>query len=709
MTCKICDLPTELLKQIVFHLGNAQEVLNLSLTCKKLHDYVLEDGFRTFVRSQYPCFSISQNSSEPTGANSPEFWRDVSHGLTTLSRNWKRRALLAREVRHPEWRDGVRGQRRPGRQSMGYVPVIDSYQIWTGGDWSSRKDVLAWGAGAKFIMRTYKAGGDTSVGSEDCALEWQVCAFEGLRDGRDDITAVHLLPQPTDAHEQCIIGRASGLLQRIRVNQAGQVSEVTHLDTTKRPVRASTIVESGDLLATCLSDTNVVIYDLMDSRRETQPILEQKIQTMKEGVRTWCCHFLNKTKLAVGFGLYDKPIRIFDLQRGGTEATSRNITVQKSAQVEPHRNGTSVYSIVPLPSSSQSSDSPGDLFLSGSFDGVARYASCFRSCVLVFVCLTESSRLHDLRCEETVVTEFDAAASPIYSLLPIGRERFIAGEAMHSHIKIFELRMPRRSQYRALKTAYAVTTAESFDQSHSYTSDYDIFINSAPSSHSLSLSPPDSAVYSLSRPSSFSTQFYAGVLNRVCQVDLLSIYDNNPDPMHASNGLLPTSTDEPDLSGKKAKSKGSFANSKALRSRPRYSKENPLPRNSSYQDTKPSPSSSLQQQDQQPSGRKTKVKGRAWDPQSTAICLTMHNRVPFNTDPNSPVQELKLRRQYVMDAMGDDYEPPPPPQGLSSVSGPASQSLSRPNVSTQDAEAQYHDERWEWEGDVRLDERWYRS
>lgn len=134
----LSELPYELLIQIVTHLPTAQSLLHLSLTCRRLREYVEREGYRVFVQSRFPSLDV------------PPYWTDAAHALTTLSRAWDRKAFIARYiepsatvVRLPKGRQGPDHERRWRYQTMGYRPVIDSYEDWIADDWSSRHEVLA--------------------------------------------------------------------------------------------------------------------------------------------------------------------------------------------------------------------------------------------------------------------------------------------------------------------------------------------------------------------------------------------------------------------------------------------------------------------------------------------------------------------------------------------------------------------------------------
>lgn len=142
------------------------------------------------------------------------------------------------------------------------------------------------------------------------------------------------------------------------------------------------------------------------------------------------------------------------------------------------------------------------------------------------------------------------ASSAVYSLLLIGQERFVAGGAQHSLIKVFDLRMPGQRLYHAANTLpcsqqrfHPPKRRESsqftircgiwgrcpFHASIGTPRNWNVFLGTRSFGHEQSL---ESSVYSLSRPSSVSPTIYAGVQNWVTQLDLVSVLDRHPDPIH---------------------------------------------------------------------------------------------------------------------------------------------------------------------------------
>ena len=126
--------------------------------------------------------------------------------------------------------------------------------------------------------------------------------------------------------------------------------------------------------------------------------------------------------------------------------------------------------------------------------------------------------------------------SPIYSLLSIGTERFVAGGGRHSLIKVFDLRMPGENPYHAtdahlwstkrqrhLQKAVSNESCEAQNRAKFDRRGWNVFVNMR--------SKRESPVYALSRPSPCSSSLFAGVENHIVQLDMVSIMDRHPDPV----------------------------------------------------------------------------------------------------------------------------------------------------------------------------------
>lgn len=384
MSISLEDLPSELLAQIVSHAENAQTLLSLALSCTKLHNYVESDGYRAFIQSRYPFIQA------------PPSWKDATHALTTLSRAWDRKSLIARCLRPPpnpaKPRPQIQGRRARG-QTMGYQPVIDSYGSWTGSDWTSRREVLAWGAGAELVVRIRWMGPETekewqSARRRKANLKefdqhhhrsrWWRVMDPCHRDGKDDITAIKLLQDPQKPLGHCeyiIVGRANGELDMIsishEVRDAWKVE--THFTTDGENIRSISVNSAKrPLLAACVADQAVAIYASCTGHKPVPPLGKIQITSLESSCRIWSVVFLRQDRLALGLGPSKEPVQVYEIRPDAipSQPTRRFAIHEKWFEGQPTK-GT-VYPVVPLARSLFSSALEGDLFLSGGHDGIIR-------------------------------------------------------------------------------------------------------------------------------------------------------------------------------------------------------------------------------------------------------------------------------------------------------------------------------------------------
>lgn len=377
------QLPPELFAQIISHLGTARALLHLSLTCKRIHAIIERDGFRVFVQSHFPSFQI------------PPYWKDAAHAITTLSRNWDRKSFVAQWLssnRHCRYLQESHPNRGP---SMGFQPVIDSYEQWTGDDWSSRRQVVTWAAGPVLILRMKFRGKDpvsasfnTSPSQERPAFidkhydTYRLTAFQDkcFKPGKDDIRSVNLL-RPTQKLEEnweyVVAGRGSGALSLIIFPTSdGKSSLKTVFDTRSRSVKDATINEEPNpLLAACLSTRDVALYSVHSDDQSVQASDETTVVPSTEQDRIWSCRFLRHNRLALGLGPSKTPMHIYDIRPDGfSDQPIRKFTMNGDDHEGADRgcSVTSVYPILPITAASSAGGAEGDTFLSGGHDGIVR-------------------------------------------------------------------------------------------------------------------------------------------------------------------------------------------------------------------------------------------------------------------------------------------------------------------------------------------------
>lgn len=545
MALSLDQLPPEILVQILAHCETARTLLNLNLTGKRLNHLVQTDGFRVFVQNRFPSFQC------------PPYWKDAAHSLTTWSRNWDHKAFIAHYI-EPYKDPGSKPFRTPRfqrNQTMGYRPIIDSYEQWVGGNWSSRKEVVAWGGGAKLILRLRRTGDEAETAwqahrepdrrsifdQHHHMHEWVAYQEHGLVDGRDDITSTNIVRSKNildDKAEHILVGRASGKLDRVAiVIEASKSRVVASYDTGKRSVRSATVNSASEpLLAACLAESAVALYSTNSQGTDIKHLAEVSAIPPGRPGRTWSSRFLRQDRLAIGRGPSGQPLLIYGINEAGfsnpirkyqagvgesdTASGGRLIDETSASSL-----ATSVYPIAPIAPSSAAGGAEGDIFLSGGYDG--------------------NIRLHDLRspADSTAVFMDLTENSAIYSLLPFGRERFVAGACRHAMIKVFDLRMPGGKLYhssslescspetatvsRAEASQFVQPCCDYHHQAKAVRGNYSMFLGAGGPRNRRS----ESAVYSLSAPSPFSPTFYAGIEDAVVQFDVVSALDRHPDPL----------------------------------------------------------------------------------------------------------------------------------------------------------------------------------
>lgn len=532
----LTDLPLELLDHITAHLPTARSVANLGRTDKKLQAFAEkeEGAWKSFNASRFPSLHPAQAASH----------RDVARTLTTLSKAWDRRAFVARYIEpHGDIRAFPGNQRierwkRPRGQTIGFTPQLDCFEE-VGSSWRNRKETLAFSAGAEICVREKQT---RQPGVED--TRWMVYRPADAAEGKDDVTSVHLIRpgENTESNEdspRLITGTANGNLQLISL-PTEDGADVLHAQFTTegQPVRSSSILQrSGQetLLAANLGDDCVALYqlDAADTRiAPTNTINIPRPSGSHKDYRTWSTSFLSTDNLSIGLGPSDEPIHIYALTPSGIDKVPLrkysllNDAETRDDEVRPggiaKKIQSSVYPIVPLPPySSSAAGNEGQIFLSGSQDGVIR--------------------LHDLRSntdvEQTYIDPTDD--SGIYSLLPHGQETLVAGTSRHSLLKVFDLRLGAKA-YSYLDNDSNASTNASHSQNPS--KDWNLFLKPHSATYpgrgggnNWARRSAESSIYSLASPSPCSPYVYAGVENAVLELAFTSILDPHPDPTFFSS------------------------------------------------------------------------------------------------------------------------------------------------------------------------------
>ncbi|KAM3416938.1 hypothetical protein BST61_g8525 [Cercospora zeina] len=498
------DLPPELWDHITNYLPSARSIATLGRSCKSLHAFVEKDAWKSFAKNRFPTLCPQEISSP----------KDVARTLTSLSRAWDRRAFVATHVeprldittfpgskKAEKWR-------RPRGQTIGFTPQVDSYEDIQS-TWRDRTEVFAFSAGAEVCIRHVTRG----VGPDD--VHWTTYRPLSAREGRDDITAMHLLrPDASigDERQHVITGTANGDLQLLGIptdDPYDQDVRTTYFATQGMPVRSSSLLQEQflpTLLAANLGDSRIALYSVdpeqskicSSSQFDLKPVLRTD-GNPSPNHRTWSTNFLSRKSLAVGAGPSEEPLHIYPISETGLDRDGvKKISLQNDLdaldgnillQGFPKKSMSNVYTTVPLPAGTGSSGN-----------------------------------------EQAYIDPADDSA--IYAILPRGQERLLAGTSRHNLLKVFDMRLGAK--------CYSYVDAQNQSTSNSTEDtgardDYNMFLrasNSAFMARSSSWNRSrvlESSVYSLTSPSMHSPHVFAGVENAIMSLAITETLDQHPD------------------------------------------------------------------------------------------------------------------------------------------------------------------------------------
>lgn len=375
------QLPPEIISQIISHAPSANFLGNLSLANRSLHDVVNADGWTAFVTTRFPSIST------------PPYWREAAHALTTLSRNFDLKAFIAQDA-GPDF--GPRRTRinilpngavsdkweRKSAQTMGYQPVIDSNEVWTGGGWSSRREIVAWGAGAEAVVKIEERDNgrnhDFDLNTQDRGFRrtWLAYRDPHFREGIHDITALRILEHTGSSTSygpsvKLVIGRASGGMQMVQLSKQRSSVERTY-DCGIANVQCADINDSSDpLLAACFGDSDISLYKVSGTEKSAKQISAAKCGSAEDkGSRSWSSRFISRARLAIGRGVSKRIVYVYEVRPDGI--SQEPIRAFSSELGEQGARSTSAYPIVSVPESAQSNEGDGNLLFSGGYDGIIR-------------------------------------------------------------------------------------------------------------------------------------------------------------------------------------------------------------------------------------------------------------------------------------------------------------------------------------------------
>ncbi|KAJ5545821.1 hypothetical protein N7494_003406, partial [Penicillium frequentans] len=500
------ELPSEIIVHVTIYLPTISDLANLAQTCQRLHKIVNAEEsaiFRSFVQYQFPSIQT------------PAFWKDAARVLTARSRALDRLGIIGRFVIPPATtvRIGLNEPTRLDNPTLGYRPAIDSYEIWNGERWADRREVLAWGAGHQIVMRTKQSGSRPQE-------HW--VSFNDVEEASsyDDICGLHILQPESDKNtdvEHMIFGRMRGDL----VHVALSIDNATH-EYKRKFITSGDLLEKTDLenhtMAAHFDNGSVALYQLENDHKKVEPFAWVTVGSEVDGSRrSRYSKLLSASRIAVATGQTENSLSINTVSPDGVYL-DRAIGVNSLDAGE--QVGRSVHAavtaIAPL-NTHPLAGSPGDVFLATWGD--------------------RTIRLHDLRSPNSHEATYQDTTDGnlIYSVLPFGHDRFLAGAAGNAILKIFDLRMSNAYSYLdahlpSTKTQTSLNPAKRNSAQHPR-KDFSMFLSSQiPSStprnpRANKRRPYRGPIYTLSTPSPSSPTVYAGVVDAVVRLDFASTDD----------------------------------------------------------------------------------------------------------------------------------------------------------------------------------------
>ncbi|KAK2756219.1 hypothetical protein FQN54_005627 [Arachnomyces sp. PD_36] len=521
------QLPSEIIYHIAIYLPTASSLANLSQTCKRLHSVIAADDsriYRALVQGQFPSIET------------PPFWIDAARALTSRSRALDRAAAITRVViPYGSHQDQRSRAVRTDRPTIGYRPVIDSYERWTGETWAEREEILVWGAGSELLIQRKHRGkqqrkrdneswsqiqlstserenGDVPRSNEDVTL----ASFNDLQINNSwhDICSVHLLKAEqthgfNDGREDVILGRRNGDLSRMLISHDGKSFELKKSYKTGARNLERTDVSSGPkpVLAATADRKFITLFHACGEETETAVEPFASLETAPVASKLLC-----DDTLAAGIGVPNS-LSIFHIGQDMVVKT-RDIEVDKDI-AEENFLGSNRHpnTITPLPATSQTGGRPGDLILVG--------------------CTSSQTRLYDLRSRNPHAATFidTVDTSPVYSIHPFGRDHFAVGSGQDAIVKLFDMRMPGIATYSYLNASPSQghkptgkTLKNGYPLSYSG-KNISIFLSHQVIRNRVHHVRYRGPVYALTSPSPSSSTLYAGVENNLVRLDFASTDD----------------------------------------------------------------------------------------------------------------------------------------------------------------------------------------
>ncbi|KAM7207326.1 EID1-like F-box protein 1 [Naviculisporaceae sp. PSN 640] len=430
----LVDLPDDILLLVLGTLDSARDLRALALSCRRLHRFVDNDGWRVFVRNRFPSLEV------PPPSHNVQGWKKTAESLTWQSRSWDKRSLQFQALlpTHPP-PSAARVPRTRDRDRGGlFQPVIDAHF-----DPQTHEELVVWGAGENIVAR-YRQRNVADGKTANVTWLQSEGKQNGFRPGYDDVRALRIIKDQGKYHKSFLTGRDNGDLALLST-ESGQFGKrlvefcPQDPDGAPLPATAHDTITSIDLLntnhkslITATSKSHLFLYRLPadESTKVTPETVFDLKQEFFPTNNTQLCRatWMGEETMALALKGCKDPLRYMTLTPTGWT----HHTAAKNPNVE-ELFGINYGNI--CPNSLQPIQSPsgrGNLLLSAWRDGTCR--------------------LQDLRTPSPFDTVYQDNVDPwadMESLMTYGTERFVGGGMNGAAIKIFDFRWPKSYYHTA--------------------------------------------------------------------------------------------------------------------------------------------------------------------------------------------------------------------------------------------------------------------
>ncbi|KAJ6782933.1 hypothetical protein PWT90_03085 [Aphanocladium album] len=447
------SLPISVLRSVFQHLNTAQSLGRLARTSKALKEIVEHHGWNVFVRNHFGYLDLP-----------PGNWKTLAKRLTWQTRAWERRALLLSSLVSPrklapQSGRGGRGRRgrggRSARPAQTFPPsvFVDAASHMTG---KSEEELVAWGIGEDVVVRWRELR--FSAPKKE---KWTKVAGEmsGFKAGQDDVSALALIPDTEiDKTLMMLVGRASGYLQLVSTHQTDMGRTIAWLQPESTEEEASggqndiQHIDINQFSATVATKDSVLFYALpeqwpdpedmdLDENgnaaefviRPTEKLDIKHMEGSLDFQQIRQARHMPNGDVALSLSGAAEPLRYLSRTPTGTVITNA-AKMQASARctssyIYTDRQTQTSRCVLPLDTNSLPGGSQQTV-LSSYDDGTVR--------------------LQDLRTPSAVDTIYQdhfELTTPTGPLLADGMQRFLAGSARTSVVKIFDYRWTKSYYY----------------------------------------------------------------------------------------------------------------------------------------------------------------------------------------------------------------------------------------------------------------------